>query len=138
MFSSSLVLIFSCAINFLNAGDVFPPAELMEEIVAPLHEMCTTRLSKTDADVASYNIETNKPDMKCYMKCLMLESKWMKESGQIDYDFIISNAHPSVKDILLAAIDKCMHVEYNDDLCEHAYNFNVCLHNADPVHYFLP
>lgn len=35
----------------------------------------------------------------------------MKPDGVIDYGYIESSAHPDVKDILMAAINKCKNID---------------------------
>lgn len=37
----------------------------------------------------------------------------MKPGGEIDYDFIETQAHPDVRDLLLNALNKCRTIEGN-------------------------
>ncbi|XP_030747957.1 general odorant-binding protein 83a-like [Sitophilus oryzae] len=112
------------------------PPEL-QEYVDDLHKLCLDRSGLTEDHHSAYDIKHKDQHMMCYMKCLMLESKWMKPDGTIDYDFIEAQAYPEVKDLLMAAINKCRQIDAGADLCEKSYNFNYCLHLADPENWFL-
>lgn len=35
----------------------------------------------------------------------------MKPDGTIDYDFIETQAHPEVKDVLMASVNQCRNIE---------------------------
>ncbi|XP_050309678.1 general odorant-binding protein 83a-like isoform X1 [Anthonomus grandis grandis] len=134
------VLVISCVLclSFVDAMrmQITLPAEL-QEYIDDLHKLCLDRGGLQETDHETYDINTKDQKMMCYMKCLMLESKWMKPEGIIDYDFIDSQAHPDIKDILMAAVNKCRNIDEGADLCEKSYNFNKCLHRADPVNWFL-
>ncbi|CAH1108587.1 unnamed protein product [Psylliodes chrysocephalus] len=114
------------------------PPEL-EEYVKDLHNICVTKSGITETDHAAYDIVNNPHDPKlmCYMKCLMQDAKWMDGDGKIQYDFIISTAHPAIKDLLVVAINKCKNIEDGANLCEKASNFNFCMYGADPANWFL-
>nr|UYS88365.1 odorant binding protein 13 [Aromia bungii] len=114
------------------------PDEL-QEMVTDLHNTCITKSGVTEADHAAYDIKNNPHDPKlmCYMKCLMLESGWMKPDGVIQYDFILGSAHPEIKDILEAAINKCRNIQDDPDLCQKSSNFNFCMFQADSENWFL-
>ncbi|CAH2000064.1 unnamed protein product [Acanthoscelides obtectus] len=114
------------------------PPEL-QEYVDDLHKICVGKTGISESDHSAYDIQKNPHDPKlmCYMKCLMLEAKWMGADGTIQYDFIIDTAHPQIKDLLVAAISKCRVIDAGADLCEKASNFNMCMYKADPVNWFL-
>nr|AMP19491.1 odorant binding protein 9 [Tomicus yunnanensis] len=112
------------------------PPEL-QEYVDDLHKICLDRGALQESDHQSYDINNKDEKIMCYMKCLMMESKWMKPGGEIDYDFIETQAHPDVKDVLVAALQKCKIIQEGADLCEKSYNFNKCLHAVDPVNWFF-
>lgn len=80
----------------------------------------------------------------------MFNTFQMASDGKIQYGFISDTAHPKIKDLLLAAVDKCRDIQgkrtcfeinmskncmFSDgaNLCEKASNFNYCMYNADPV-----
>ncbi|CAH1129458.1 unnamed protein product [Ceutorhynchus assimilis] len=126
-----VLLVFVCG---SNAKLTLPPE--LQEYVDDLHKLCLGRLGLEENDHQVYDIKDKDEKMMCYMKCLMLESKWMKPDGVIDYDFIEAQAHPDFKDLLMAAVNKCRSID-GADLCEKSYNFNYCLHEADPVNWFL-
>ncbi|KAL1490406.1 hypothetical protein ABEB36_013110 [Hypothenemus hampei] len=129
----------SCIFIILSVAScqkVTLPPEL-QEYVDDLHALCLKRGSLTEDDHQSYDIHDKDPKMMCYMKCLMLESKWMKPDGTIDYHFIESSAHPEVKEILVSALGKCRQIENGADLCEKSYNFNFCMFEADPMNWFF-
>ncbi|XP_066251055.1 general odorant-binding protein 83a-like [Euwallacea similis] len=119
-----------------NAGNVVIPPEL-QEYIDDLHNLCLERTGVEESDHAKYDLSIKDEKMMCYMKCLMLESKWMKPDGTIDYDFIDSEAHPDVKELLMAAVNQCRTIDAGADLCEKSYNFNKCLLKADPDNWFL-
>nr|WKV34897.1 odorant binding protein 1 [Sympiezomias velatus] len=118
-----------------NAKITLPPE--LQEYVDDLHKLCISKSGITEDDHQAYDISNKDQKMMCYMKCLMLESKWMKPSGEIDYAYIEEQAHPDVKDILMAALNTCKVINDGADLCEKSYNFNLCLHEADPVNWFF-
>ncbi|XP_072380996.1 general odorant-binding protein 83a-like [Diabrotica undecimpunctata] len=126
------------ALVVLVAGRVELPPEL-QEYVKDLHNICIAKAGITEGDHAAYDIENNPHDPKlmCYMKCLMLEAKWMAPDGAIQYDFISNTAHPKIKDLLVSALNKCRTIEDGANLCEKASNLNFCLHKADPENWFL-
>nr|UWL63315.1 odorant binding protein 25 [Pagiophloeus tsushimanus] len=118
-----------------NAKITLPPE--LQEYVDDLHKLCLDKGGLQESDHETYDIETKDEKMMCYMKCLMLESKWMQPDSTIDYGYIEAEAHPDIKDILMAAVNKCKNIDSGADLCEKSYNFNHCLHQADPVNWFL-
>nr|UUK33715.1 odorant binding protein 2 [Pachyrhinus yasumatsui] len=117
-----------------NAKLTLPPE--LQEYVDDLHKICISKSGITEDDHQAYDILNKDQKMMCYMKCLMLESKWMKPSGEIDYEFIESQPYP-FKDILMAALNKCRTIENGADQCEKSYNFNHCMHKADPENWFF-
>lgn len=56
----------------------------------------------------------------------------MSEDGSIRFDFIREYVHPSVKQVVVTALDKCLVIEPGTKPCEKSYNFNVCMQAADP------
>nr|XP_023024287.1 pheromone-binding protein-related protein 6-like [Leptinotarsa decemlineata] len=114
------------------------PSEL-QEYVDDLHKICISQSGISEDDYLAYDVENNPHDQKlqCYMKCLMLEAKWMNSAGEIQYEFIIESAHPEIKDLLVAALNKCRNIEDGGNLCQKASNFNSCMYVADPVNWFL-
>ncbi|CAH1117474.1 unnamed protein product [Phaedon cochleariae] len=114
------------------------PPEL-QEYVDDVHKICVSKSGITESDHAAYDVKSNPhdPKLQCYMKCLMLEAKWMDKDGAIQYDFIIDTAHPKIKDLLVAAINKCRVINDGANLCEKASNFNFCMYGADPENWFL-
>ncbi|XP_056643366.1 pheromone-binding protein-related protein 6-like [Diorhabda sublineata] len=131
---------FTCILLILFASShaIKLPPEL-QEYVDDLHRICIAQTGITDADHAAYDIVNNPHDSKlmCYMKCLMIEAKWMKPDGEIQYDFIIDTIHPDVKDIIVTALNKCRSIPEGDNLCQKASNLNFCLYGADPVNWYL-
>nr|AXO78399.1 odorant binding protein 21 [Xylotrechus quadripes] len=129
------IVVFGCLVLVYS---IQLPEEL-QEYADDLHNICIQKSGITEADYAAYDIKNNPHDVKiqCYMSCLMLESKWMTPIGAIQYDYILENAHPEIKDLLEAAINKCRKVEDDSDLCKKASNFNSCMYEADPENWFL-
>ncbi|XP_044268748.1 uncharacterized protein LOC123013937, partial [Tribolium madens] len=109
----------------------------LKDYINELHEHCLKELGLTEDDHKNYNIHNKDPKMMCYMKCLMTTSKWMNLDESIQYDFILSSVHPAVKHILLPALDKCHDIPKGTMECEKAYNFNLCMFNADPENWFF-
>ncbi|XP_060516943.1 pheromone-binding protein-related protein 6-like isoform X2 [Cylas formicarius] len=122
-------------LGYLEARITLPPE--IEAFIDKLHAHCIENSDLTEEDHAAYEVGHKNEALMCYMKCLMLESKWMSSDGEIQYDSIIQNAHPSYADLLTAAINKCRSIENGADLCEKSYNFNYCMHQADPENWFL-
>lgn len=78
------------------------------------------------------------PDLKCYMKCLMVETKTMDEDGNFDARpalEIIEKSEKWAQKILMAMGSKCARIKYpkDIDLCEKAFLLHKCLKEADPV-----
>ncbi|XP_066141756.1 general odorant-binding protein 83a-like [Euwallacea fornicatus] len=133
-FSIFLMLALS-AMGSYTRNMALPPE--LQDYVSDLHNLCLDRTGLEESDHANYDMKSKDEKMMCYMKCLMLESKWMKPDGTIDYDFIDSEAHPDVREILMAAVNECRIIDAGADLCEKSYNFNKCLLKADPENWFL-
>nr|ALR72505.1 odorant binding protein 17 [Colaphellus bowringi] len=135
MFSKGFVYVLACV---ALCQSIELPSEL-QEYVEDLHKICVTKSGISEDDHAAYDVKTNPhdPKLQCYMKCLMLEAKWMNPQGDIQYDFIIDTSHPQIKDLLVAAINKCRAIDNGANLCEKASNFNFCMYDADPVNWFL-
>ncbi|XP_022903105.1 pheromone-binding protein-related protein 6-like [Onthophagus taurus] len=115
----------------------FVPKEFHDWIFS-MRAKCIKETGVTEADIDSYVISNNAQPIMCYMKCMMLESKWMTSNHQVNYDVIENVVQGELQKILIAALDKCRNFPDGKDPCETAYNFNVCMQQADPVHYFLP
>ncbi|KAF7281467.1 hypothetical protein GWI33_004714 [Rhynchophorus ferrugineus] len=130
-----LVSVFLVFVANTIAKVTLPPE--LQEYVDEIHSVCLSKSGLTEDHHSAYDIKHKDEKMMCYMKCLMLESKWMTTDGTIDYEFIEAQSYPEVKDILMAALDKCKNIDGGSDLCEKAYNFNYCLHQADPENWFL-
>nr|CAH7721645.1 unnamed protein product [Callosobruchus chinensis] len=85
------------------------------------------------------NCITLPPELQEYVDDLhkiCVQKSGITEDGNIQYDFIIETAHPQIKDLLVAAINKCRVIDAGADLCEKASNFNLCMYGADPVQSF--
>ncbi|RZB40585.1 uncharacterized protein BDFB_004110, partial [Asbolus verrucosus] len=82
----------------------------LQEYINELHDNCLKQLGLTEDDHKNYDINDKDPKMMCYMKCLMINSKWMSPDETIQYDFIINSIHPSVKQILVPALNKCREI----------------------------
>nr|AQY18967.1 odorant-binding protein [Galeruca daurica] len=110
-----------------------------QEFLDNLHRICIDKTGVTEADYAAYDMVNNPHDPKlmCYMKCLMIEAKWMNPEGAIQYDYIIDTIHPDVKDIIVTALSKCRSIPEGENLCQKASNLNFCLYGADPVNWYL-
>nr|AKK25131.1 odorant binding protein 3 [Dendroctonus ponderosae] len=134
--SRACLIVFFSICGLSSSLKITLPPEL-QEYVDDLHKLCLEKGGLTENDHQTYDINHKNEKMMCYMKCLMLESKWMKSGGEIDYDFIETQAYPEVKDLLLNALNKCRTIEEGADLCEKSYNFNKCLYDADPVNWFF-
>ncbi|KAG5886145.1 hypothetical protein JTB14_011391 [Gonioctena quinquepunctata] len=135
MFSKSLLNVLVC-VTLVHSIEL--PLEL-QEYVDDLHKLCISKTGITEGDHAAYDIKNNPhdPKIRCYMKCLMMEAKWMNPAGEIQYDFIKETAHPQIKDILVQAINKCTTIDDGADLCDKASNLNACLYGADPTNWYL-
>lgn len=78
------------------------------------------------------------PDLKCYMKCLMIEEKAMDENGRINTGpalELLEKTDANAQKILLAMGSKCIRIKFpkDIDLCEKAFLLHKCLKEADPV-----
>ncbi|CAG9862682.1 unnamed protein product [Phyllotreta striolata] len=126
-------------LTFIFAAQCLELPPELQEYVNDLHNICIAKAGISETDHAAYDIVKNPHDPKlmCYMKCLMMEAKWMNKDGIIQYDFIIDTAHPKIKDLLVPAVNKCRNINDGSDLCEKASNFNFCMYGADPVNWFL-
>ncbi|CAH1369033.1 hypothetical protein MTP99_010520 [Tenebrio molitor] len=110
----------------------------LKEYIKDLHDSCLEQVGLTEMDHENYDINDKNPKMMCYMKCLMISSKWMSPGDEtIQYDFIIDSVHPAVKPLLMPALNKCRNISKGTQECEKAYNFNICLFHADPENWFL-
>ncbi|XP_019876274.1 pheromone-binding protein-related protein 6 [Aethina tumida] len=128
-------VVFVLALLTVGVFSVEIPSDL-QEFIDDIHDTCIKKSGITDEDHTKYDIKNKDPKMMEYMKCLMLESKWMSPSGEIEYSFIEDSAHPKIKDLLMAALNQCRHIE-GADLAEKAYNFNYCMFEADPNNWFF-
>ncbi|XP_022903107.1 general odorant-binding protein 83a-like [Onthophagus taurus] len=115
----------------------YVPTELHDWMIS-MRNKCIQEAQITEADVDTYVISNNAQPMMCYMKCLMREARWMTPDHQVNYEVIGTMEFGDMKDIVMAALEKCKTFTDGKEPCETAYNFNVCLQQADPVHYFLP
>lgn len=115
----------------------FPPKELIE-MLKPMHSYCLQDNGVTEDEVQNYVISNNEHKMMCYMACIMRQSNWLSNTGQIKYDFIINNPWEPIRDIIISNVHSCRDVEEHEDECVTVYNFARCLHDNDLEHWFLP
>ncbi|XP_019877034.2 pheromone-binding protein-related protein 6 [Aethina tumida] len=132
---------FFAACLALATATIELPPELLDYINT-LHVKCLASTGKSEELHSQYDVKTNTPDMSCYMKCLMVESRWMDDDGTINYNFIINEFElfdqdlPELRDIMVNAVNQCRDVTGNDP-CHKAYNFNYCIYEADQETWFL-
>nr|AIX97059.1 odorant-binding protein 13 [Dastarcus helophoroides] len=122
--------------SFCAASELQIPDEL-QEYINEIHSMCLDKMGLTEDGHKTYNIDNKDPKWMCYMQCLMMTSKWMAPDQEIQYDYIISSAHPQVADLLVPAVNKCRNIQEGTHECEKAYNFNKCMFGADPENWFF-
>ncbi|CAH0553891.1 unnamed protein product [Brassicogethes aeneus] len=134
MTAKIILVLVACLFATISSMEI--PSEL-KEFIDDLHDACIKKSGISDDDHTNYDIMNKDPNMMEYMKCLMLDSKWMSPSGEIQYDFIEETAHPKIKDILMTAMNKCRDIPESTSLAEKAYNFNLCMYKADPLNWFF-
>ncbi len=78
------------------------------------------------------------PELKCYMKCIMIRLNTMDETGKLNVKPVldmIEKVDPWARDILMKMGSQCARIKFpkNIDLCEKAFKIHKCLKEADPV-----
>ncbi|KAF5303546.1 hypothetical protein FQR65_LT08147 [Abscondita terminalis] len=125
-------VIVACALSAISIQCEFPPA-VLSSFLQGLHDTCTQAIGVSDDEIKNYQLTTDSSSkMKCYLLCILIESKWGNPDGTLDYDYVVENVHESVRDIVMPLVEKCRDTPKMEDECETAYALNLCVYKQDP------
>lgn len=69
-------------------------------------------------------------DLKCFMKCVLEQFDVLQEDGSFELTHIKESSHEA--DLLPYAEECVKAAKKNDDLCEMAYEHNLCMNEKAP------
>ncbi|XP_067005131.1 general odorant-binding protein 83a isoform X2 [Anabrus simplex] len=110
----------------------------LKEMMDMLHQTCVEKISINEDLInrANKGDFVDDPNLKCYMKCIFVETSSMTEDGAFDADATIAMMPDKIKGEASKAINSCKG-ESGADACEIAFNIHKCLYKANPQLYFL-
>ncbi|KAE8573626.1 general odorant-binding protein 69a [Halyomorpha halys] len=123
---------------FAFASGVDIPDEL-KEMAQMVHDQC---IGETGASADAIEgtkkgvFPADDQKLKCYLKCIYSNMGAISDEGELDAEAFGSIMPEELGRVLNPMINKCKDTT-GPDGCELAFNFNICLYNADPKNYLV-
>ncbi|KAK7794129.1 hypothetical protein R5R35_012615 [Gryllus longicercus] len=110
----------------------------MKEMMQMLHNTCQGNTGVAEDLIVRARTGDFADDraLKCYMKCIFVETSAMTEDGVLDGDAVIAMLPEQVKDEGSRVINVCKSAT-GADACEIAFNMHKCSYKENPKLYFL-
>nr|QHN69071.1 odorant binding protein 15 [Sirex nitobei] len=121
---------------FLCFRESLAYSEEIEEIMRLLHDTCVSQTGVDENLIAKIRVGDFVEDnnLKCYLRCLMVEVSSMDENGIVDEEMVVNAMPEELIEFAEPVIRSCGTVKGVDD-CDTAFQTNKCYYFKDPEHY---